>query len=226
MSLEAMTWAIEMRGLTPSENLVLLLLANRHNNDTGLCYPSVSRIAEESGMHRATVMRAINALEKKGLLTISKTFGKSNHYRLHTGSTVRPVAESDRSQKVTTPVAPCDMTRRTVRPEPKRTRKNPKSQRKKFTDEHMAVAKEMADILDLKRKPNLDKWADTVRLMVEREPNASCAEVMSLFRAAQDDDFWRRNILSPEKLRKQWDTLERQLQPKRRNDAEDKWRYL
>ncbi|MEL0214905.1 MAG: hypothetical protein VW948_03900 [Burkholderiaceae bacterium] len=118
------------------------------------------------------------------------------------------------------------MTRRTVRPEPKRTRKNPKSQRKKFTDEHMAVAKEMADILDLKRKPNLDKWADTVRLMVEREPNASCAEVMSLFRAAQDDDFWRRNILSPEKLRKQWDTLERQLQPKRRNDAEDKWRYL
>lgn len=225
MSLEAMTWAIELRGLTPSENLVLFLLANRHNNDTGLCYPSVSRIAEESGMHRATVMRAINALEKKGLLEITKTFGKSNHYRLHTGSTVRPVAESDRSQRVTTPVAPCDMTSSTVRPEPKRTQKNPKGQRKKFTDEHMAVAKEMADILQLRTAPNLDKWADTVRLMVERN-KLTCDEVMSMFKAAQADDFWSSNILSPGKLRDKWDRLERQLKPKRKSSSDDKWRYI
>ena len=226
MSLEAMTWAIEVEGIKSPQKLVLLLLANRHNKDTGMCYPSIPRICAESGMHRATVIRAINALEKAGLLTIEKTFGKVNHYRLHTSVTGRPVAESDPSHKATTPVAESDYTRRRKRPEPKRTVKNPKSQRKKFTDEHMAVAKEMADILDLKNKPNLDDWADTVRLMVEREPRASCAEVMSLFRAAQDDDFWRRNILSPGKLRKQWDTLERQLMPKRRNDAEDKWRYL
>lgn len=139
MSLEAMTWAIEMRGLTPSENHVLLLLANRHNNDTGLCYPSVSRISEESGMHRATVMRAINALEKRGLLTISKTFGRSNHYRLNTSRTVLPVAPCDQSQRATTPVAPCDHTSRTVRPEPKRTRKNPKGKFKPPTVSEVAA---------------------------------------------------------------------------------------
>ena len=144
-------------------------------------------------------MRSINALEKKGLLTITKTFGKSNHYRLHTSSTVRPVAESDRSQRVTTPVAPCDMTSSTVRPEPKRTQKNRKSQRKKFTDEHMAVA-EIADILEANEKPNLDSWANDVRLMVERDKK-SCAEVMSLFRAANAHNFWSSNILSPGKLR-------------------------
>ena len=132
MSVEAMTWAIEMKGLTPTENHVLLLLANRHNKDTGLCYPSVSRIAEESGMHRATVMRAINALEKKGLLEITKTFGKSNHYRLNTSCTVRPVAESDPYHSATTPVAPCDHTSSTVRPEPKRTVKNPKNRKTKL----------------------------------------------------------------------------------------------
>lgn len=225
MSMEAMTWAIEVRGIKSPQKLVLLLLANRHNNDTDMCYPSIPRICRESGMHRATVIRAINALEKAGLLTIEKTFGKVNLYRLHTSIKELPVAESDPSHKATTPVAESDYTRRTVRPEPKGTKKNPKGQRKKFTDEHMAVAKEMADILQLRKAPNLDKWADAVRLMVERD-GLTCGEVMTMFKATQVDDFWSSNILSPGKLREKWDRLERQLKPTRRNDAADKWRYL
>lgn len=129
MSMEAMTWAIEVRGIKSPQKLVLLLLANRHNNDTGMCYPSIPRICRESGMHRATVIRAINALEKAGLLTIEKTFGKVNHYRLHTSVTELPVAESDPSHKATTPVAESDYTRRTVRPEPKVTQKKPKNRK-------------------------------------------------------------------------------------------------
>jgi len=129
MSLEAMTWAIELEGLTPTENHVLLLLANRHNKDSGLCYPSIPRLCNESGMHRATVIRAIKRLENRGVLTIEKTFGKANHYRLHTSITELPVAESYPSHKATTPVAESDYTRRTVRPEPKRTVKNPKNRK-------------------------------------------------------------------------------------------------
>ena len=129
MSIEAMTWAIELRGLTPSENLVLFLLANRHNKDSGLCYPSMSRIAEEGGMARRTVIRAVKSLEKKGLLTIEKTFGKTHHYRLHTSVTVTPVTESHPSQKDTPPVTESHNTRDTVSHEPKRTRKNPKNRK-------------------------------------------------------------------------------------------------
>jgi len=125
MSIEAMTWAIWVEGVKPPQKLVLLLLANRHNKDTGMCYPSIARMCAEAGMHRATVIRAVNALEKTGLLSIEKTFGKVNHYRLHTSITELPVAESDQSQRATTPVAESDCTRRTVRPEPKRTVKNP-----------------------------------------------------------------------------------------------------
>ena len=129
MSLEAMTWAIGIEGIKPPQKLVLLLLANRHNKDTGMCYPSIQRICVESGMHRATVIRAVNALEKMGLLSIKKTFGKVNYYRLHTSITERPVAESDPCQSDTTPVAESDHTSRSVRPEPKRTVKNPKNRK-------------------------------------------------------------------------------------------------
>ena len=217
MSLEAMTWAIEMNGLTPTENHVLLLLANRHNKDSGLCYPSIPRICTESGLGRSTVIRAIKRLEGRGLLTIEKTFGKSNYYRLQTSITEIPVSERHPFQRATAPVSERHPTSVTVTPEPKVTQKNPKSQRKKFTDEHMAVAKEMADILQLRKAPNLDKWADTVRLMVERD-KLSCDEVMRLFRAANAHHFWGSNILSPEKLRDKWDQLQRQLIPKNSDD--------
>lgn len=121
-----MTWAIELRDLSSSEKLVLMLLANRHNKDSGLCYPSMTRISEEGGMARRTVMRAVKSLEKKGLLTIEKTFGKTHHYRLHTSATVAPVTESHQCQRVTPPVTESHNTCDTVSHEPKRTRKKPK----------------------------------------------------------------------------------------------------
>lgn len=176
-------------------------------------------------MARRTVIRAINSMEKKGLLTIEKTFGRTHHYQLHTGATVSPVTESHTCQKVTTPVTQSHNTCDTESHEPKRTRKNQKGQRKKFTDDHMAVAKEMADILQLRKAPNLDTWADTVRLMVERD-GLACDEVISMFKAAQADAFWSSNILSPGKLREKWDRLERQLKPRQRINPDDKWRYI
>ena len=56
------------------------------------------------------------------------------------------------------------------------------------------------------KEPNFKTWADTIRLMRERD-NHTHEEIESLFAWANSDDFWKTNILSPEKLRKQWDTL-------------------
>lgn len=54
--------------------------------------------------------------------------------------------------------------------------------------------------------PNLDKWEATIRLMRTRDKR-SHQEIEDLFTWANRHDFWHQNILSPSKLRKQWDTL-------------------
>lgn len=66
-----------------------------------------------------------------------------------------------------------------------------------------------------KLKPNIRKpnnfadWANTVRLMRERDKRTH-REICELFRWANSDPFWQTNILSPAKLREQWDKLELQ----------------
>lgn len=54
--------------------------------------------------------------------------------------------------------------------------------------------------------PNFTTWARDVRLMRECDGRTH-KEIGGLFRWAQQDSFWCANILSPAKLRKQWDTL-------------------
>ena len=80
MSATATFWAWEQKELTPIEKLVLLALANRHNKDTGKCYPSMNRMAIDTGMCSRSVMRSIGGLEKKGLITTQRYGGKSNYY--------------------------------------------------------------------------------------------------------------------------------------------------
>ena len=80
----------------------------------------------------------------------------------------------------------------------------------KFSDRDFEVAESMVakirERLPKMKKPNLDSWANTVRLMVERDDRTHC-EVAEMFTFAQDHDFWHKNILSPETLRRQWDRL-------------------
>ena len=56
------------------------------------------------------------------------------------------------------------------------------------------------------KDPNIDKWANEIRLMRERDKR-SHEEIMNIFTWANNDPFWRTNILSPAKLRKQFDQL-------------------
>lgn len=56
------------------------------------------------------------------------------------------------------------------------------------------------------KKPNPQKWADTIRLMIERD-NRDPDDIKKVIYFCQHDDFWRFNILSPDKLRKQYDQL-------------------
>lgn len=116
MSFEAMTWAIGHK-LPSQQKLVLLLLANRCNSETGMCIPKVKNLADECGMSERTVQRACQELEVAGLLKIVHRSHEgvqlSNQYNLHLwvrGELEKqfapPVSESHpRCQRVTPPVS-------------------------------------------------------------------------------------------------------------------------
>ncbi|WP_434456529.1 helix-turn-helix domain-containing protein [Stutzerimonas urumqiensis] len=69
MSFQAMAWATEQK-LPTREKFVLIMLANYASNDAWDCHPSLNTLAEDTGMSRDTVMRAIKTLESDGMLRV------------------------------------------------------------------------------------------------------------------------------------------------------------
>jgi predicted transcriptional regulator len=64
-----MAWVIEaVRGLRPSERLVLLVLANYADAQKATCWPSLGRLAEQCEVRVETVRRALKRLEEIGLV--------------------------------------------------------------------------------------------------------------------------------------------------------------
>lgn len=66
------------------------------------------------------------------------------------------------------------------------------------------------------KEQSKNSWANTFRLMVERD-NRDRREICEVIRFSQEDDFWHKNILSASKLRKQFDTLKAQMQGGRKS---------
>lgn len=61
------------RGIGSRERLVLMYLAHRSDNDTGICWPSEKRIAKDYDLSERTVGRAIAELQKSRLIKIVGT---------------------------------------------------------------------------------------------------------------------------------------------------------
>ena len=58
---------------------------------------------------------------------------------------------------------------------------------------------------DLK-EPDIQKWADTMRLLIERDKREPI-KVAQVIDWCTNDSFWKTNILSADSLRNQWDKL-------------------
>lgn len=69
MSFQAMAWATEQK-LPTREKFVLIMLANYAGNEQWDCHPSINTLADDTGMSRDTVIRAIKALEDASLVKI------------------------------------------------------------------------------------------------------------------------------------------------------------
>lgn len=104
--------AMKQKGLKPGPKIVLYWLADHHNGETGLCCPSLSTLAKECEMSKATVVRHLDFLEKEGLIVRSERHREngsqtSSHYHL---SMKQPVSNCDSPclKMSTPPVSKCD----------------------------------------------------------------------------------------------------------------------
>lgn len=95
MSVTALLWASRLLGRWPEAvglpaKMVLFALANRHNQETGRCDPSVLTLAEDAGLSERAVRQGLRDLEVAGLIaTVRRTLrtgrgqrNLNNRYRL------------------------------------------------------------------------------------------------------------------------------------------------
>lgn len=68
MSIEAREWAKTVTGLSATQKSVLKEIADRFNEGEERAWPSTGRIAQDTGLDRSTVVRALRVLEGKGLI--------------------------------------------------------------------------------------------------------------------------------------------------------------
>ena len=93
---------------------------------------------------------------------------------------------------------------------------------KKFSDDHMRFARAMfkliRDVAPATKEPNFEKWADDIRLLNERDKRP-LDEIAAVFRFANQDEFWKSNILSAGKFREKYSALHAKMLSQRPPDA-------
>ena len=95
----------EVNDLSSNEKLVLIVLANYFNTDLDKAFPSQETIAKNSSMSRSTVVRSLNALRKKGYITVKKRrrSGQYSHnvYKIHLVSHSHKAISDKADERVT-----------------------------------------------------------------------------------------------------------------------------
>ena len=112
-------------------------------------------------------------------------------------------------------------------------KKDSQQSQKRYADDsqYMKAAiylfEKIKERLPNKKEPNFQNWADEVRKTVELDgvPIERYKQVLDW---SQNDDFWQANILSTNKLRKQFDTIYLQMQRDSKQNApkvDGSWDY-
>lgn len=82
MSFKHMAWAMEVRIGDPLAKLLLVALADRADKETGQCWPSLSRLCEDTEMSKASVTRRLFYLEQRGFIHRTQRDQSSTLYTL------------------------------------------------------------------------------------------------------------------------------------------------
>lgn len=214
-----------------STALVYLVLA-RFSNANRESWPSQETIARKCGISDRSVRKALKQLEANELLQCCNRGKSTSVYRLIdqidsnrnsdstyaesqpepeflvTGTEVPP--NRNCSSALTGTPVPTEQDTRTI--PIKKTQEQETSEKKpsRFSVEDKELAEylfeKVKQVAPKTKTPNLDQWAETIRLMRERD-EMNLSEIKNVFDWANGDSFWSLNILSPSKLRTQFATL-------------------
>lgn len=213
--------------VAPGSLKAVLRTIDDHAREESTCWASTATIAAETCLCEKSVRRCVKALESAGFITASdRSQGKAgrlsiNWEAVRTSVTVTEVGSDQTSvTESTTSVTESlnlgnrvhnlgnsyrqtDITENT-------TDKKRYSRALRFEEEDSKLAgyliSKILEVAPKIKRPNLDHWSNTVRLMREADGH-SLEEIRQVFDWAISDSFWRTNILLPEKLRKQFGNL-------------------
>ena len=217
------------KNVGPTAFAVLAALCRRADKD-GQCWPSVNTIAKDTQLSPSCVRERLGDLERAQLITVRRSksdtgLNEPNRYQLASDYCPPSTPQARRTTRARRTPQPrqeyyagaaSSTTRarhQTIPAEQNsRTRPPSTSPKLRFTDDDLEIAHLIFDgVRQLQphaKEPPWQTWANEVRLLRERDgPDRTPEGIRLLFAWANQDQFWRTNILSPQKLRKQWDTL-------------------
>ncbi|MGY6090686.1 helix-turn-helix domain-containing protein [Avibacterium paragallinarum] len=221
MSLLLMAKAMDIKVGNPLRKLVLLKLADNANDD-GICFPSYQYIADVCEISKASARTHIEALIQMGFISKkarkNKDGSSSNLYILHLDKGMLGDGIGMPADSIGGMPGASTITSHSINQSinlPSSSEKNSdggesKKSRFKFSDDDMTAAQWIFGLVqklnpDVK-PPSFDSWANEIRLMRERDGRTH-REICELFQWANQDSFWKANVLSPAKLREKWDQL-------------------
>jgi hypothetical protein len=198
----------------PGHKLVLLALADYANNSgTGIVHPSLQKLAAKTCLSYSAVKRAMSTLIDDGWLAIRKHanevfVGSAREYQLNFKRLNIVDEDADGGVTQTPPGGQAEPGGGVITLPPDQYGNKDGNITSDPLDIRLAEAM-LAHIRKLNpnhKPPNLPKWA-TIFSLMRRIDKRSPEDIESLMAWVYEDDFWRGNILSPDKLRKHYDRL-------------------
>lgn len=127
MSLQAITWAMKQETGSSTRKLVLVMLADFHNEKTGRCDPSIALMAERAECSDRTIRYALKELVVGGLIARHQRAGTSTQYTLSMDTPAKsaPLQDLHPCNTCTPPLQDLQGTPATVAPKPALNRKEP-----------------------------------------------------------------------------------------------------
>ncbi len=212
---------MDSQELNPLEKLTYILLSGLANRNA-TCFPSDDYLSKRLNTSTATMQRVVKKLDDLGLIDRSHTCHPDNKFKkrriitVHKGfkKSLRNIT-SDHSGNITSDGLG-DLTSDQVVSEVYiESKDNVRTDKSALPS---AKASEVASfflekILEIKpnfRRPTIKKWEEIMDKII-RIDKRSPEQIRSVIEWTMSNDFWRKNILSPEKLRVQLDRLEMQM---------------
>ena len=161
-------------------------------------------ISQATNLTEQNVRTALNKLEKLGILTIKPT----SKYSIITVAAWDTYQQNNQQVTNNQPTSNQQVT--TNNNINNKNNINKTKSPNKFSDEDLKCAEFIFGLLKKMnpdhKEPNFNTWADDVRKMREIDKRTH-RDICEVFKFANQDDFWKSNILSPKTLRKQFDKL-------------------